>query len=112
MTTFPTQFLTWIGNWNPSQTPGLFNGTLYDVLQDVTLGTGEAKVMATGFNFTCGYPNTVINGVYYSSLSFLDISVGSYGSINITMPRMHLLIVVEFFLTHHRTEYNLSAQVT
>ncbi|KAJ7819968.1 hypothetical protein B0H13DRAFT_2452399 [Mycena leptocephala] len=93
MTTFPTQFLTWIGNWNPSQTLGLFNGTLYDVLQDVTLGTGEAKVMATGFNFTCGYPNTVINGVYYSSLSFLDISVGSYGSINITMPRMHLLIV-------------------
>jgi hypothetical protein len=111
MTTFPTQFLPWIGNWNPSQTLGLFNGTLYDVLQDAALGSGEAKVMATGFNFTCSYPHTVINGVYdsYDSYTELKISVGSYGSINITMPCMSLLIMVGFFLTHSSLEYNLGA---
>ncbi|KAJ7499792.1 hypothetical protein FB451DRAFT_1206607 [Mycena latifolia] len=41
-------------NLDASQTIGLFNGSLYDVLPDTTRGVGEAQVFATGFNVTCG----------------------------------------------------------
>jgi hypothetical protein len=46
-------FLPWIHNLN--ETLGLFNGSLYEVLQDDSLGSGSAKVSAIGFNVTCGY---------------------------------------------------------
>jgi hypothetical protein len=46
-------FLPWIHNLN--DTLGLFNGSLYEVLQDDSLGSGSAKVSAIGLNVTCGY---------------------------------------------------------
>jgi hypothetical protein len=46
-------FLAWIHNLD--DTIGLFNGSLYDVLQDVNSGNGSADVSAIGFNITCGY---------------------------------------------------------
>ncbi|KAF7359656.1 hypothetical protein MVEN_00689700 [Mycena venus] len=46
-------FLPWIHNLD--DTIGLFNGSLYDVLQDINLGNGSATVSAIGFNITCGY---------------------------------------------------------
>jgi hypothetical protein len=46
-------FLTWIHNLD--DTIGLFNGSLYDVLEDVNLGNGSADISAIGFNITCGY---------------------------------------------------------
>ncbi|KAJ7925476.1 hypothetical protein B0H13DRAFT_1863125 [Mycena leptocephala] len=46
-------FLTWIQSLD--DTIGLFNGSLYDVLQDVDLESGSADVSAIGFNITCGY---------------------------------------------------------
>ncbi|KAJ6509820.1 hypothetical protein DFH09DRAFT_1198507 [Mycena vulgaris] len=48
-------FLPWMGTLNGSQSLGLFNGSLYDVLQDMGLKYGSAQVSATGFNITCGY---------------------------------------------------------
>ncbi|KAJ7347791.1 hypothetical protein DFH08DRAFT_698808 [Mycena albidolilacea] len=47
------EFLPWIRNLE--DTLGLFNGSLYDVLQDTNLGNGSAEVSVTGFNITCGY---------------------------------------------------------
>ncbi|KAJ7897553.1 hypothetical protein B0H14DRAFT_2494623 [Mycena olivaceomarginata] len=46
-------FLPWIHNLN--DTLGLFNGSLYEVLQDDSLGSGSAEVSAIGLNVTCGY---------------------------------------------------------
>jgi hypothetical protein len=48
-------FLPWINNLDESQTLGLFNNSLYEVLQDTNLGSGEAPVSAIGFNISCGY---------------------------------------------------------
>src|ERR1700753_4347335 len=47
-------FLPWIQNLDQSQTPGLFNGSLYHVLTDAYPG-GTADVAMYGFNVTCGY---------------------------------------------------------
>ncbi|KAJ6452069.1 hypothetical protein C8R45DRAFT_1083520 [Mycena sanguinolenta] len=52
---FPSQFLPWFGNLQESQTIGLFNGTLYEVLQGSNLGPGIANVSAAGINISCGY---------------------------------------------------------
>ncbi|KAJ7692092.1 hypothetical protein B0H17DRAFT_1061878 [Mycena rosella] len=41
---------------------GLYEGTLYDVLEDNT-GVGNVTVNATGFNITCGYSN-ITNSVF------------------------------------------------
>ncbi|KAF7330600.1 hypothetical protein MSAN_02460200 [Mycena sanguinolenta] len=46
-------FLPWINNLE--DTLGLFNGSLYDVLQDTNLGNGSAEISLTGFNISCGY---------------------------------------------------------
>lgn len=46
-------FLPWIHNLN--DTLGLFNGSLYEVLQDDSLGSGSAEASAIGLNVTCGY---------------------------------------------------------
>ncbi|KAJ6449264.1 hypothetical protein C8R45DRAFT_1131086 [Mycena sanguinolenta] len=53
--TFPQQFLPWFGNLQDSQTVGLFNGTMYEVLQGSNLGPGIANVSAAGINISCGY---------------------------------------------------------
>ncbi|KAJ7321553.1 hypothetical protein DFH08DRAFT_712925, partial [Mycena albidolilacea] len=51
---YVAEFLPWLQNLDESQTPGLFNGSLYDVSTEAYLG-GEANVSAIGFNITCGY---------------------------------------------------------
>ncbi|KAJ7613431.1 hypothetical protein FB45DRAFT_1065030 [Roridomyces roridus] len=46
----------------PSNTLGLHEATLYDVLEPNT-GTGSVRVNATSFNISCGYiPDTAFNG--------------------------------------------------
>ncbi|KAF7377224.1 hypothetical protein MSAN_00142300 [Mycena sanguinolenta] len=52
---FPSRFLPWFGNLQDSQTVGLFNGTLYEVLQGPNLGPGIANVSAAAINMSCGY---------------------------------------------------------
>lgn len=42
---------------------GLFNGSLYEVLQNATSGKGKARVSAVGFNVSCGHVSATINHV-------------------------------------------------
>ncbi|KAJ6525232.1 hypothetical protein DFH09DRAFT_1095708 [Mycena vulgaris] len=63
MTTYPTNFLPWRGIFDNSQMLGLFNGSLYEVLQNTTNGKGQARVSATGFKITCGYVPAVLDQV-------------------------------------------------
>jgi hypothetical protein len=76
MVQLPINSLPWIDAVDDSQTLGLFNGSLYEVLQDANLGVGTAMVSATGINITCGYLT--------AGVSTLDesISLGSVGSIS------------------------------
>ncbi|KAJ7815874.1 hypothetical protein B0H14DRAFT_3745006, partial [Mycena olivaceomarginata] len=48
-------FLKWLGHLDESQTLGLSNGSLYDLLTSTYPGSGTAQVSATAFNITCGY---------------------------------------------------------
>jgi hypothetical protein len=50
-------FLPWLGNLDQSQTMGLSNGSLHDVLSNVYPGSRTVAVTAIGFNITCGYPS-------------------------------------------------------
>ncbi|KAJ7751923.1 hypothetical protein DFH07DRAFT_825880 [Mycena maculata] len=77
MTTIPTQFLPWIGNLNGFETLGLFNGTLYEVLNDTNLESGEAQVSAIGFNVSCGYIPAVLN---FFDDSGWNITLGAVGT--------------------------------
>lgn len=49
------EFLEYLHNFDLSQTIGLFNGSLYDMLTDVYPGSGVMNTSATGFEVTCGY---------------------------------------------------------
>ncbi|KAJ7610618.1 hypothetical protein DFH06DRAFT_1308628 [Mycena polygramma] len=55
-------FFPWIDNLETSQKIGLINGSIYDVLQEVAPGRGQAAVTATGFNVTCAYLPALSNG--------------------------------------------------
>ncbi|KAJ6488764.1 hypothetical protein C8R45DRAFT_1142866 [Mycena sanguinolenta] len=84
MTVFPAQFLPWLGNLNGVQTIGLFNGSLYEVLDTSGgLGNGTAPVSAMAFNITCSYFPATINASGYISV-FLD--VGPFGTIRDVDP--------------------------
>jgi hypothetical protein len=48
-------FLEWAGQLHESQTQGLSNGSLYDLLTSTYSESGTAQVSATAFNITCGY---------------------------------------------------------
>ncbi|KAJ7892193.1 hypothetical protein B0H13DRAFT_1886842 [Mycena leptocephala] len=48
-----SSFLPYFGNLEQSQTVGLFNGSLYDVLTETYPGNMTAEVEAFGFNITC-----------------------------------------------------------
>ncbi|KAF8169180.1 hypothetical protein K438DRAFT_1774429 [Mycena galopus ATCC 62051] len=76
MVQFPINSLPWIGSLDDSQILGLFNGSLYEVLQDVNLGVGAAIVSATGINITCGYLSAGVSTFDES------ISLGSVGKIS------------------------------
>ncbi|KAJ7610615.1 hypothetical protein DFH06DRAFT_1485488 [Mycena polygramma] len=53
-------FLPWMGTLvEQSKTLGLYNGSLYDVLNSSSSATTPATVSATGFNVTCGYLTNV-----------------------------------------------------
>ncbi|KAJ6481908.1 hypothetical protein C8R45DRAFT_1076052 [Mycena sanguinolenta] len=62
--TFPTSFLPWRAIFDDSQTLGLFNSSLYEVLASTTITIGEAQVAALGFNISCGYLPADITRVY------------------------------------------------
>ncbi|KAF7363028.1 hypothetical protein MVEN_00654600 [Mycena venus] len=71
------QFFPWMGTLEESQKIGLFNGSLYETLADVSPGRGWGPVSATGFNITCGYLPGVNNGMtgpgeWNISLTFPD----------------------------------------
>jgi hypothetical protein len=74
MLTFPTNFLPWRRIFDESGMLGLFNSSLYDVL-DATSAPGQANVSAVGFNISCGYrsanitPNGGADGVEIDGLS-------------------------------------------
>ncbi|KAJ7303723.1 hypothetical protein DFH08DRAFT_825656 [Mycena albidolilacea] len=48
-------FISWIGNLDESHTVGLYNGTLYDAVAELTPTGGASAVSGIGFNITCGY---------------------------------------------------------
>ncbi|KAJ6526394.1 hypothetical protein B0H19DRAFT_1084493 [Mycena capillaripes] len=50
MATFSVDFLTWRGIFDDSPMIGLFNDSLYEVLQKTRSGKGEAQISALGFN--------------------------------------------------------------
>ncbi|KAJ6615026.1 hypothetical protein B0H10DRAFT_110761 [Mycena sp. CBHHK59/15] len=75
MTVFPPQLLQWRGIFESSNARGLLNGSLYEVLQNVTLEEGEALVSAVGFNITCGYLPAVVNNAWKANT--LNISLGA-----------------------------------
>jgi hypothetical protein len=58
--TYPLLVLPWWGMFNGTQTPGLLNNSLYEILENTTLTNGKAQVSAIGFNITCGYLPAVI----------------------------------------------------
>ncbi|KAJ7901395.1 hypothetical protein B0H13DRAFT_1883072 [Mycena leptocephala] len=76
MATFPSQFLPWRGVFDDSQMVGLFNSSLYEVLQKTTNEKGHAQVLATGFNISCGYLPAVLNKVDQSGWFFTFDSLG------------------------------------
>ena len=54
--------LSYLGQADPSNTIGVQNGTLYDILDDNN-GTGHVAVGASSFNVTCGsIPNITVTG--------------------------------------------------
>ncbi|KAF8186112.1 hypothetical protein K438DRAFT_1836054 [Mycena galopus ATCC 62051] len=53
-------FLPWIDDLDQSTKLGLFNGSLYDVLEQAYLGSSSAQISAVGFNITCGYINITV----------------------------------------------------
>ncbi|KAJ7190386.1 hypothetical protein GGX14DRAFT_605978 [Mycena pura] len=67
MITFPAELLPWRGIFDESQTLGLSNGSLYEVLDATTSGNDKAQVSAIGFNITCGYLSAVIESAEYIS---------------------------------------------
>ncbi|KAJ7676609.1 hypothetical protein DFH06DRAFT_1291586 [Mycena polygramma] len=64
MNSYPTSFLPWRGILDNSQMSGLFESSLYEGLQTVTLSKGEASISAVGFNVTCGFLPAAIEHVY------------------------------------------------
>lgn len=77
MTTFPADFLPWRGIFDDSQMLGLFNSSLYQVLQNTTNGRGHVEVSAIGFNITCGYLPVVLNRVDLSKQEWDFSPLGS-----------------------------------
>ncbi|KAJ7203832.1 hypothetical protein GGX14DRAFT_569876 [Mycena pura] len=75
-------FLPWIDNLDDSQKLGLFNGTLYDTLQNLQIGRGKTKIPATGFNITCAYLPGVNTGM---SSGYWNISLGTSGNFQTTV---------------------------
>ncbi|KAJ7208408.1 hypothetical protein C8J57DRAFT_1402870 [Mycena rebaudengoi] len=59
----PNTLLPLLADLRPSQTPGLYNSTLYTVLDNWD-GIGDVSVPAVSFNVSCGYlPNARTGGV-------------------------------------------------
>ncbi|KAJ7144607.1 hypothetical protein C8R44DRAFT_846317 [Mycena epipterygia] len=77
-------FFPYMSNLNQSQTLGLFNGTLYETLNDLDSGRGNAGVSATAFDITCGYLPGVNTGVLLGGLKW-NISLGSAGNVQTTV---------------------------
>ncbi|KAJ7200829.1 hypothetical protein GGX14DRAFT_659563 [Mycena pura] len=77
LNTFPAQFLEWHNIFFESETPGLFNSSIYEVLQEVTSSKGEAPVSIVGFNISCGYLQGVFKGMSEDRYSIWLDTVGS-----------------------------------
>ncbi|KAJ7111265.1 hypothetical protein C8R44DRAFT_856600 [Mycena epipterygia] len=93
MTTFPAQFLPWTAIFDDTGMPGLFNGSLYEVLQDVTPGSGEAQVSATAINITCGYLPAVLDENSDPGALAWTVSLGTIGTVNLQLYSNQLSIM-------------------
>ncbi|KAJ7268349.1 hypothetical protein C8J57DRAFT_1324944 [Mycena rebaudengoi] len=92
----PNTLLPLLADLPPSQTPGLYNSTLYTVL-DSWDGIGDVSVPALSFNVSCGYlPNARTGGVVNV---FLD---------NDPNPSPVNYTVVEATYASQDTQYNFS----
>lgn len=68
----PNTLLPLLADLHPSQTPGLYNSTLYTVLDNWD-GIGDVSVPAVSFNVSCGYlPNARTGGVVNDFLPQTD----------------------------------------
>ncbi|KAJ7917710.1 hypothetical protein B0H13DRAFT_1481338, partial [Mycena leptocephala] len=75
-------FVPWIGNLDDSERLGLYNGTIYDVLQDVYPQGRSAQVSAVGYNITCGYLAGVNTHVEdKNGLTTWTVSFPQFGSV-------------------------------
>jgi hypothetical protein len=91
-------FLPWIRNLE--DTIGLFNGSLYDVLQDPDLGNGSAEVSVTGFNISCGY----LPGI---NTHFLKASEQWEISFNSQIPPISLDSTGIYFIPSNNTSFTV-----
>ncbi|KAJ7214291.1 hypothetical protein C8J57DRAFT_1397298 [Mycena rebaudengoi] len=92
----PNTLLPLLADLPPSQTPGLYNSTLYTVLDNWD-GIGDVSVPAVSFNVSCGYlPNARTGGVVNA---FLD---------NDPNPSPVNYTVVEATYVSQDTQYNFS----
>jgi hypothetical protein len=95
----PNTLLPLLADLHPSQTPGLYNSTLYTVLDNWD-GIGDVSVPAVSFNVSCGYlPNARTGGVVNDFLSETDDELGP-PPVNYT--------VVEATYASQDTQYNFS----
>ncbi|KAJ7142615.1 hypothetical protein C8R44DRAFT_725953 [Mycena epipterygia] len=99
MKVFPTGFLPWIGNLDGSQALGLFNNTMYEVLNDAKLGSGEAQVSAIGTNITCGYLPAVLNSIDIDRDGpAWNITLGSLNTVY-SLPDQNILYILGGFFS-------------
>jgi hypothetical protein len=76
------EFLPWLQNLDESQTPGLFNGSLYDVSTE-GYPDGRANVSITGFNINCGY------------IPWSSVEIDGFGLYNVTLEPTSEYIIIE-----------------
>ncbi|KAJ7910800.1 hypothetical protein B0H13DRAFT_1876399 [Mycena leptocephala] len=82
-------FLKWLGQFQESQTLGLSDGSLYDVLTSTYPGSGTAQVSATAFDITCGYISDVT----------VETNSGGY---NISFPSMMPETSLTYYIPYHQ----------
>ncbi|KAJ7649985.1 hypothetical protein FB45DRAFT_6550 [Roridomyces roridus] len=91
---FALGLMPWMSNM---PTLGLSNGTLFDVLQNTTLGAGEAMVPASGFNVTCGYlPASFLSSTPEAPgfPSQMQVSLDQLGIVTLQVPYQNTITVM------------------
>ncbi|KAJ7080252.1 hypothetical protein C8R44DRAFT_862910 [Mycena epipterygia] len=82
MTTFSPAFLEWSGSF---ELLGLYNSSLYEVLQHTTQGTGQAPVKSIGYNVSCGCLDAEIINIWDGRLN-ISLSSGDFALPDVISP--------------------------